>query len=84
MPLAAAGPDPDGRFFLDHWTVSFTPSVRAYLRCAERVRGSKATRLLGVFDPPPGPTSEGREPLPRLAGAQMEAWMLQARCVGLG
>jgi tetratricopeptide (TPR) repeat protein len=84
LPLTAAGPVPDGRFFHDYWTASLTPSVRTIQVCRERIQQVPPARLLGVFDPPPRPPVGGGRPPPRLTGARMEARMLRARCARAG
>jgi len=70
LPLHAAGPGPDGRYFGDHWTVSYAPSVRSLLTCQERrdARASKPARLLAAIDPDGG-----------LSGARAEGPMLRQR-----
>ena len=66
LPLHAAGPDPDGRHFGDHWTVSYAPSVRAFSACLQRLAQRQAleTKLLAIFDPP---STDGAPALPSAA-----------------
>ena len=75
LPLHAAGPGPDGRYFGDHWTVSYTPSVRSLLTCQERrdARASQPARLLAAIDP------DGS-----LSGARAEGPMLRERFAAPG
>ena len=75
LPLHAAGPGPDGRYFGDHWTVSYAPSVRSLLTCQARrdARAFQPARLLAAIDP------DGT-----LSGARAEGPMLQQRFAAPG
>lgn len=68
LPLHAAGPGPDGRYFCDHWTVSYAPGVRSLLTCQSRrdERVSQPARLLAAID------ADGS-----LSGARAEGPMLR-------
>jgi CHAT domain-containing protein len=70
--LQAAGPGEDGRYFYEHWTVSFAPSIKSLLACRQRLaeRQKIPAKLLAVIDP------SGLTPL---AGARAEGAMLRQR-----
>jgi CHAT domain-containing protein len=75
LPLQAAGPGADGRYFCEHWTVSVAPSVKSLIACRQRLadRRQVPAKLLAVIDPP------GLAPL---AGARAEGAMLRQRFAG--
>ncbi len=53
LPLHAAGPSSEATCFDDHWTVTYTPSIRAHLICRDRLRRNRelSPKLLAVIDP---------------------------------